>query len=107
MREPPPTPTASPPTLHLDKVQLVDRLQEGSAVQGEVKVARHPRGERSLPPLALCHVDPPDQSIRDLGNKFTIRGLTHQTRSQMFPDVRFHIELHLVLFGLKEIWSCH
>lgn len=53
-------------TLHLDKVQLVDGLLEGSAVQGQVEVAGHPRGEGSLPPLTLRHVDPPDQSVGDL-----------------------------------------
>jgi len=44
----------------------VDGLQERAAVQGQVKVAAHPGGEGSLPPLALCYVDPPDQSVRDL-----------------------------------------
>lgn len=63
----PPNTIAVPGTFHLDKVQLVDRLQEGSAVQGQVEVTGHPGGEGSLPPLTLRHVDPPDQSVRDLG----------------------------------------
>lgn len=65
----PPAPAhmiSAPVTFHLDKVQLVDRLQEGSAVQGQVEVAGHPGGEGSLPPLTLRHVDPPDQSVGDL-----------------------------------------
>ena len=72
-------------TFHLHEVELMDGLQQGGAIQVEIKVRCHPRGERPFPPLVLGQVNPSDQSIRDLmakNSRQSVYKVTQRRRSQ-------------------------